>query len=91
MKKAEALGGVLYHLDSKTSVMIAPNDQGGPMGKPLPLTELVEKLKIQIIDQVPDLAVAGQLPAQITTLQKYWCIPKDWTFFYLCAHAYYIR
>ena len=94
MKKAEALGGVLYHLEPKTSVMIAPMEKGGPMGlggKPLTLNEVVEKLKIQTIDEVPDLVVAGQLPAKIATSHKYWFIPKDWIFFYLCAHTYYIQ
>lgn len=83
MKRADALGGVLYHLDLKTSVMIAPDPSGGPMGlggKPLALAEVVDKLKIQIIAEVPEFVVAGQLPAKITISSKYWFIPKDWRF-----------
>ena len=81
MKRVDGVGGVLYHLDPKTSVMIAPDPAGGPMGlggKPLALAEVVEKLKIQIIAEVPEFVVAGQLPAKITISSKYWFIPKDW-------------
>ena len=88
MKKVDSLnGGVLYQLDPKTLVMIAPNEKGGPMGlggKPLTLTEVVEKLFIKIIDEVPEFVSAGQLPAKITTSHKYWFIPKD-CFFLICV------
>ena len=84
MTKKEAKGGVLYHLDQKTSVMIAPNEKDGPMGlggKPLTLAQVVEQLKILTIDQFPEFVVAGQLPAKLITSHKYWFTPKDRFFF----------
>ena len=84
INKKEALGGVPYNFDSKTPVMLAPTEKGGAMGlggKPLSLSEVVASLKIQTIDQVPEFVVAGQLPAKITTTNKYWFVPQDWTFF----------
>jgi hypothetical protein len=94
MTKKEAKGGVLYHLDQKTSVMIAPSEKDGPMGlggKPLTLAQVVDQLKILTIDQFPEFAVAGQLPAKLITSHKYWFTPKDRFFFNLCAHTYYIQ
>ena len=87
-KKDAPVGAVPYNFDSKTPVMIAPNDSCGLGGKPLPLSELVEKLKIQIIDQVPEFVTAGQLPAKIATSHKYWFAPKDRILFFKFVCAY---
>lgn len=81
IKKKETLGGVPYNFDQKTPVVIAPNEKGGALGKPSPLSEVVASLKIKTIDQVPEFVVAGQLPAKIVTSHKYWFVPQDWTFF----------
>ena len=92
MKKVKTLGGVLYHLDPKTSVMIAPNEKGGPMGlggKPLTLKAVVDKLKIKTIDEFTEFVLAGQMPDKLTTANKYWFVPKDLIFQFACARVLY--
>jgi hypothetical protein len=93
IEKRDGVGGVPYHLDPKTFVMLAPNEKGGPMplgGKALTLTEVVDKFKIELIDQHTPFVVAGQLPAKLTTDNKYWFIPKDWIFLlFVCAYVLY--